>query len=373
MTLTTTMPKTESPVYLISMSKEEWKAVNKAADIIYNKEKTLPLFISRKELQTKKDLVSIPFINFNHDITIIPDGDGYKVGVTARAEAYFNPESTNKIIRNARARKISMDMDAKIEEVPKTEESGILGSGGLGYVEVIQYEDGSIDAVKIEPAKLNFTKEIEILRELGDLRAFFIKKGENREINKKTVADVLHIVQQMHPGISLYKYFTSHNLKNLITLEQKYMLAIQIALSVQQLHDKNILHCDLKPDNFIINCNGDTATVTVIDFGLSVHLEQGKNCKMGPHGKGSFFYMAPEARYHGVYSKKSDMYALGELFERLFKYNLAEDENIRDLVEQMKATPHKRPNIEEVIRVLKIKYDEQHAVATVQPSQSITK
>lgn len=368
------MPKTQSPVYLINMTEDEWKAANYAAKFFIDQGKKPPFFITKNELRLNKNkkLLSVPLINFNHDITVIPDEDSYKVGVTARAEAYFNPESTNKIIRNAKARKV--DIDAEIEKIPKTEEEGKLGAGGFGCVEVVQYEDGSIDAVKIENAELANTNEIAILKELGNFRASFIKKNENRYLdNKGVIVNVLHTIQKIYPGISLSSYFRSIDMKNAITPEQKYMIAMQAALSIKQLHDKNILHRDIKPDNFIINCDGATATVTAIDFGLSDRLDLEYDHKMGRRNIGTFLYMAPEVRKEGRYSKQADIYALGCLFEQLFENNFTDDARIKNLVDWMRQPiVSNRASIEDVIESLKLQYNEQDFVRSIEPGKMTT-
>ena len=39
---------------------------------------------------------------------------------------------------------------------------------------------------------------------------------------------------------------------------------------VEYIHSKQIIHCDIKPDNFMISQDGD---IILIDFGLSEHYQ----------------------------------------------------------------------------------------------------
>lgn len=38
---------------------------------------------------------------------------------------------------------------------------------------------------------------------------------------------------------------------------------------LESLHEKNLIHRDIKPDNYVIGYGGDYATVNLIDFGLA--------------------------------------------------------------------------------------------------------
>lgn len=77
-----------------------------------------------------------------------------------------------------------------------------------------------------------------------------------------------------------------------------------MALGIKYLHDNNIIHRDIKPDNVMIN---EMNTAILIDFGISV---KDKN-RIEDSTVGSPYFMAPELVHDGVVSKKSDIWAYG--------------------------------------------------------------
>jgi serine/threonine protein kinase len=85
-----------------------------------------------------------------------------------------------------------------------------------------------------------------------------------------------------------------------------YKLAADILDAVEYMHSKDIIHCDLKPDNILI----DNCTAVIADFGLSVlqgekyHRARVQTCD----------YRAPEIdinRTKLIYGERIDMWSVG--------------------------------------------------------------
>ena len=75
--------------------------------------------------------------------------------------------------------------------------------------------------------------------------------------------------------------------------------------SIKQLHDNNIVHCDLKPNNILfINDK-----IIIIDFGASRFLDKEKVI-ITEEDMGTLGYMCEELQF-GICSEKSDIYSLG--------------------------------------------------------------
>ena len=87
-----------------------------------------------------------------------------------------------------------------------------------------------------------------------------------------------------------------------------------IAHEVCKLHEHDILHLDLKPDNFIINVENPNF-VHLIDFGFSYPLDIASHL---PVTFGTPYYLNPpnsdDLKDFPLYSKKTDIYALGVIF-----------------------------------------------------------
>lgn len=87
-------------------------------------------------------------------------------------------------------------------------------------------------------------------------------------------------------------------------------------LSVHQCHQKNIIHRDVKLENFLIDCQEDGyIQVKLTDFGLASKLEQGKKLT---NKCGSLVSIAPEMLTGKPYTHKVDMWGLGVALYELF-------------------------------------------------------
>jgi calcium-dependent protein kinase len=75
------------------------------------------------------------------------------------------------------------------------------------------------------------------------------------------------------------------------------------------MHDNNICHRDIKPDNILYNRN--TGRLKLIDFGVSKNYKtRGKKENMLTD-TGTFYYKAPEMFMGGGYTKAIDSWATG--------------------------------------------------------------
>lgn len=80
----------------------------------------------------------------------------------------------------------------------------------------------------------------------------------------------------------------------------------QICLAMQHVHDKNVVHRDLKSQNIFLTDNG--TVVKVGDFGISRVVATGQLAKTRV---GTPYYMSPEIMQGNEYDHKSDIWSLG--------------------------------------------------------------
>jgi NIMA (never in mitosis gene a)-related kinase len=81
---------------------------------------------------------------------------------------------------------------------------------------------------------------------------------------------------------------------------------VQICFAVKYLHDKKILHRDLKLSNIFISSNGD---IKLGDFGIAKVLSN--TDEFTKTIVGTPYYLSPEICQKKPYNYKSDIWSLG--------------------------------------------------------------
>ncbi|KAL3639496.1 hypothetical protein CASFOL_017403 [Castilleja foliolosa] len=88
----------------------------------------------------------------------------------------------------------------------------------------------------------------------------------------------------------------------------------QLAEGLKVLHENNLIHRDLKPQNLLLSTNGDNSVLKIADFGFARSLQ--------PRGLaetlcGSPLYMAPEIMQLQKYDAKADLWSVGAILFQL--------------------------------------------------------
>jgi len=102
---------------------------------------------------------------------------------------------------------------------------------------------------------------------------------------------------------------------------------VQITSFVKHLHDHNIIHCDLKPDNILIT-NIDNFDVKITDFETCVKIpHQSSILKIYNH-RGTRDYYPPETLICKMFSTKTDIWSLGTILYTMITGYLPIDRDI---------------------------------------------
>ena len=88
----------------------------------------------------------------------------------------------------------------------------------------------------------------------------------------------------------------------------------QIVEGLYHMHSKGWVHCDIKPDNFLVSREGEAK---VIDFTISRKIKKGLGKIFGGRSRviqGTRSYMAPEQIRGQILDARTDIYSLGCVF-----------------------------------------------------------
>ncbi|HZS76953.1 MAG TPA: serine/threonine-protein kinase [Ktedonobacteraceae bacterium] len=110
-----------------------------------------------------------------------------------------------------------------------------------------------------------------------------------------------YIVSEYLSGGSLREYL-DRQAGQAIPLQERLYLLVQVGQALYHAHTRNILHGNLKPENVLLNAQGQAM---LADFRIETALGTGFHEQA--YKSSSYAYMAPE-QFKGVVSKASDQY-----------------------------------------------------------------
>lgn len=119
-----------------------------------------------------------------------------------------------------------------------------------------------------------------------------------------------YIVMEYVDGVTLKEYMQEHKLSLNAVLE----IGVRLADALQHAHSHNIIHCDIKPQNILIDKNMNPK---IADFGIA-KMVTNQTMVYSKSVMGSVHYISPEQASGGKITACSDVYSLGiVIFEML--------------------------------------------------------
>jgi len=195
------------------------------------------------------------------------------------------------------------DIDTKLLKIVKKVASGSCGDMFLGTY------GGEEVAVKVlNPENFNqnawseFKQEIYMLREVDHPNIV-------RFIGSCTKPPQFYIITECMSRGSLFDFL--HNEHNVLDLPTILKFALDICRGMSYLHQKGIIHRDLKSANLLL---GKDHVVRVADFGLARFQDEGGAMTAET---GTYRWMAPEVINHQPYDNKADVYSFAIVLSEL--------------------------------------------------------
>nr|XP_011737912.1 serine/threonine-protein kinase Nek4 isoform X2 [Macaca nemestrina] len=238
----------------------------------------------------------------------------------------------------------------------------VVGKGSYGEVTLVKHRrDGKQYVIK----KLNLRNASSRERRAAEQEAQLLSQLKHPNIVTYKESweggdGLLYIVMGFCEGGDLYRKLKEQK-GQLLPENQVVEWFVQIAMALQYLHEKHILHRDLKTQNVFLT---RTNIIKVGDLGIARVLEN--HCDMASTLIGTPYYMSPELFSNKPYNYKSDVWALGccvyEMATLKHAFNAKDMNSLVYRIIEGKLPPMPRdysPELAELIRTMLSKRPEE--------------
>jgi len=212
-----------------------------------------------------------------------------------------------------------------------------LGQGGFGTVyKVLNKDNNNIYVIK-KILKLNNKEEKKEIKNETNILASINNEYIVKYYESFSDDDSFNIVMEYCEGLDLRRFIDEHKKKNkFLEKELIYQIISDICLGIKEIHNKNLIHRDLKPDNLFI---GSDFKIKIGDFGISKQLDIYNDYAKTPVG--TLRYTAPEIIKGQKYNNKVDIWSLGCIIYELCTLNLCFDsDNMITLISKIIESKH---------------------------------
>ncbi|KAF3844678.1 hypothetical protein F7725_007841 [Dissostichus mawsoni] len=207
----------------------------------------------------------------------------------------------------------------------------VLGSGQFGIVYGGKHRKSGRDvAIKvIDKMRFPTKQESQLRNEVAILQNLHHPGIVNLECMFETPERVFVVMEKLH-GDMLEMILSSE--KSKLPERVTKFLVTQILVALRHLHFKNIVHCDLKPENVLLASAEPFPQVKLCDFGFARIIGE-KSFRRSVVGTPA--YLAPEVLRSKGYNRSLDMWSVGVIvyvsLSGTFPFN--EDEDINDQIQ----------------------------------------
>uniref|UniRef100_A0A8C4FFS6 Serine/threonine-protein kinase n=1 Tax=Dicentrarchus labrax TaxID=13489 RepID=A0A8C4FFS6_DICLA len=248
--------------------------------------------------------------------------------VTPKASVCTGPEELSISISVSNSQ-IQENVD--ISSVYQIFADEVLGSGQFGIVYGGKHRKTGRDvAIKIiDKMRFPTKQESQLRNEVAILQNLHHPGIVNLECMFETPEQVFVVMEKLH-GDMLEMILSSE--KSRLPERLTKFLVTQILEALRHLHFKNVVHCDLKPENVLLASAEPFPQVKLCDFGFARIIGE-KSFRRSVVGTPA--YLAPEVLRSKGYNRSLDMWSVGVIIyvslSGTFPFN--EDEDINDQIQ----------------------------------------
>ncbi|WP_448214116.1 protein kinase domain-containing protein [Colwellia sp. MEBiC06753] len=188
-------------------------------------------------------------------------------------------------------------------DVDKYTRLKLLGEGGMG--KVFLAKDNQLNrhvAIKLLTCNRLASSTESSLQEARMLA----------RVNHNNIIQIYHVFEEKHQLSLVMEYFNGKSLsqyyrEKILTIEQKLTLLIQLSEGLATAHKNEVIHCDLKPSNILVDEQGQ---LKITDFGIAQLASESEQENYRVQF-GCLSYMSPEQITHQPVDYRTDIFSLG--------------------------------------------------------------
>ncbi|CAG9834220.1 unnamed protein product [Diabrotica balteata] len=207
----------------------------------------------------------------------------------------------------------------------------VLGSGqfGIVYGGAHRRTARAVAIKVIDKLRFPTKQEAQLKNEVAILQNLSHPGVVNLERMFETPERIFVVMEKLKGD--MLEMILSHDKGRLTERVTKFIIT-QILIALKHLHSKNIVHCDLKPENVLLSSDAEFPQVKLCDFGFARIIGE-KSFRRSVVGTPA--YLAPEVLRNKGYNRSLDMWSVGVIvyvsLSGTFPFN--EDEDINEQIQ----------------------------------------